>query len=138
MLGDIDEAGHPGRDVRSGQRAAGEETDVGEFVRLEVADGVGTIRLDRPKMNALDAQVQRELIEVSREADTARACEALGIPVALPVPPQSPRADKEAAAQLLRAVEEYLRQVLGTRVVQPPARHLRVTAESGSSLRDTA
>jgi len=76
--------------------------------------------------------------ERDREADTARACEALVIPVALPVPPQSPRADKEAAAQLLRAVEEYLRQVLGTRVVQPPARHLRVTAESGSSLRDTA
>jgi enoyl-CoA hydratase/carnithine racemase len=42
---------------------------VGEFVRLEVNDGVGTIRLDRPKMNALDAQVQRELAEVSREAD---------------------------------------------------------------------
>ncbi|MET0766518.1 MAG: enoyl-CoA hydratase-related protein [Aeromicrobium sp.] len=42
---------------------------MGEFVRLEVNDGVGTIRLDRPKMNALDAQVQRELAEVSREAD---------------------------------------------------------------------
>ncbi|WP_297779804.1 enoyl-CoA hydratase-related protein [Aeromicrobium sp.] len=42
---------------------------MGEFVRLEVSDGVGTIRLDRPKMNALDAQVQRELAEVSREAD---------------------------------------------------------------------
>ncbi|WP_229051320.1 enoyl-CoA hydratase/isomerase family protein [Aeromicrobium sp. Leaf350] len=40
-----------------------------EFVRLEVEGGVGTIRLDRPKMNALDAQVQRELIEVAREAD---------------------------------------------------------------------
>ncbi len=40
-----------------------------ELVRLEVSDGVGTIRLDRPPMNALDAQVQRELIEVSREAD---------------------------------------------------------------------
>ncbi|MET1061300.1 MAG: enoyl-CoA hydratase/isomerase family protein, partial [Aeromicrobium sp.] len=39
---------------------------MGEFVRLEVNDGVGTIRLDRPKMNALDAQVQRELAEVSR------------------------------------------------------------------------
>jgi enoyl-CoA hydratase/carnithine racemase len=49
--------------------AAGKESDVGEFVRLEVADGVGTIRLDRPKMNALDAQVQRELIDVAREAD---------------------------------------------------------------------
>lgn len=42
---------------------------MGEFVRLEVADGVGTIRLDRPKMNALDAQVQTELAEVAREAD---------------------------------------------------------------------
>ena len=32
-----------------------------EFVRLEVADGVGTIRLDRPKMNALSIQVQQEI-----------------------------------------------------------------------------
>ena len=32
-----------------------------EFVRLEVADGVGTIRLDRPKMNALNVQVQEEI-----------------------------------------------------------------------------
>ena len=29
-----------------------------EFVRLEVADGVATMRLDRPKMNAIDVQVQ--------------------------------------------------------------------------------
>ncbi|HPU12446.1 MAG TPA: enoyl-CoA hydratase-related protein [Aeromicrobium sp.] len=43
---------------------------MGQFVQLEVTDGVGTIRLDRPKMNALDAQLQRELIEVSREADS--------------------------------------------------------------------
>ena len=40
-----------------------------EYVTLQVDDGVGTIRLDRPKMNALDAQLQRELIEVSVEAD---------------------------------------------------------------------
>ncbi|MGJ9414165.1 enoyl-CoA hydratase/isomerase family protein [Aeromicrobium sp. CF4.19] len=40
-----------------------------ELVRLEVVDGVGTIRLDRPPMNALDAQLQTELIDVSREAD---------------------------------------------------------------------
>ena len=37
---------------------------------MEVDGGVGTIRLDRPKMNALDAQMQRELLEVAREADT--------------------------------------------------------------------
>jgi enoyl-CoA hydratase/carnithine racemase len=45
---------------------------VGEFVRLEVSDGVGTIRLNRPKMNALDSRVQEEL--------RARAHEAAGRP----------------------------------------------------------
>lgn len=39
-----------------------------EFVRLEVADGVGTIRLDRPKMNAISLQVQEELRIVAAEA----------------------------------------------------------------------
>ena len=34
---------------------------MGEFVRLEVEDGVGTIRIDRPKMNALNVQVQEEI-----------------------------------------------------------------------------
>jgi enoyl-CoA hydratase/carnithine racemase len=41
---------------------------VGEFVRLEVADGVGTLRLDRPKMNALNVQVQEEIRELAGEA----------------------------------------------------------------------
>lgn len=40
-----------------------------ELVHLEIADGVGVIRLDRPPMNALDAQLQRELVEVAEEAD---------------------------------------------------------------------
>jgi enoyl-CoA hydratase/carnithine racemase len=44
---------------------------MGEFVRLEVADGVGTIRLDRPKMNALNVQVQEEIRAAATEA-TAR------------------------------------------------------------------
>lgn len=39
-----------------------------EFVRLEVADGVGTIRLDRPKMNAIGFQVQAELVTAAAEA----------------------------------------------------------------------
>lgn len=39
-----------------------------EFVRLEVADGVGTIRLDRPKMNAISVQVQAELRAAAAEA----------------------------------------------------------------------
>lgn len=41
---------------------------MGEFVRLEVADGVGTVRLDRPKMNAISFRVQAELREVAAEA----------------------------------------------------------------------
>jgi enoyl-CoA hydratase/carnithine racemase len=41
---------------------------MGEFVRLEVADGVGTIRLDRPKMNALNVQVQEEIRAAAVEA----------------------------------------------------------------------
>jgi enoyl-CoA hydratase/carnithine racemase len=41
---------------------------VGEFVRLEVEDGVGTIRIDRPKMNALDKQVQEEIRAAALEA----------------------------------------------------------------------
>ena len=44
---------------------------MGEFVRLEVADGVGTIRIDRPKMNALNVTVQEEIRAAALEA-TAR------------------------------------------------------------------
>jgi len=33
----------------------------GEFVRFETVDGIGTVRLDRPPMNALNGQVQEEL-----------------------------------------------------------------------------
>ena len=39
-----------------------------EFVRLEVEGGVGTIRLDRPKMNALNVQVQEEIRAAATEA----------------------------------------------------------------------
>lgn len=41
---------------------------MGEFVRLEVDGAVGTIRLDRPKMNALNAQVQQEIHACAVEA----------------------------------------------------------------------
>ena len=41
---------------------------MGEFVRLEVSGAVGTIRLDRPPMNALNAQVQDELREAAGQA----------------------------------------------------------------------
>ena len=39
-----------------------------EFVRLEVADGVATLRLDRPKMNALNVQLQEEIRAAATEA----------------------------------------------------------------------
>ena len=40
---------------------------MGEYVRLEVDGAVGTIRLDRPKMNAIDSQVQAELLAAAVE-----------------------------------------------------------------------
>ena len=40
---------------------------MGEFVRLEVEGGIGTIRLDRPPMNALSRQMQEEMRETARE-----------------------------------------------------------------------
>jgi enoyl-CoA hydratase/carnithine racemase len=49
---------------------------VGEFVRVEVAGQIATIRLDRPKMNALNAQVQSEIAEAAAQVsgdDAVRA-----------------------------------------------------------------
>ncbi|MCX6460228.1 MAG: enoyl-CoA hydratase-related protein [Actinobacteria bacterium] len=43
-----------------------------EFVRLEVEAGVGTIRLERPPMNALSRQVQEEIREAALEASARR------------------------------------------------------------------
>jgi enoyl-CoA hydratase/carnithine racemase len=39
-----------------------------EFVTLQVEDGVGTIRLDRPKMNAIDDQLHREVRAAAMQA----------------------------------------------------------------------
>ena len=41
---------------------------MGEFVRLEVDSGIGTIRLERPPMNALNRQVQEEIRTAAQEA----------------------------------------------------------------------
>jgi enoyl-CoA hydratase/carnithine racemase len=41
---------------------------VGGFVRLEINNGIGTIRLDRPPMNALNAEVQEGLRAAAAEA----------------------------------------------------------------------
>jgi len=39
-----------------------------EFVRLEIEDNIGTIRLDRPPVNALNHQLTTELADVARSA----------------------------------------------------------------------
>jgi len=52
-----------------------EVTPGAEHVRLEVEDGVAVLRLDRPKLNALDAAMQRRIgalaAECGRRADVA-------------------------------------------------------------------
>jgi len=41
---------------------------VSDHVRLEVEEGIGTVRLDRPPLNALNAEIQAGLVDVCREA----------------------------------------------------------------------
>ncbi|MGA7689251.1 MAG: enoyl-CoA hydratase/isomerase family protein, partial [Jiangellales bacterium] len=48
-----------------------------DLVRLDVDAGVGTIRLDRPPMNVLSAQMQDELATVAAEADARRDVRAV-------------------------------------------------------------
>ena len=50
---------------------------VGEFVRVEVADQIATIRLDRPKMNALNAQVQAEIAAAAAQVSADSAVRAV-------------------------------------------------------------
>ncbi len=40
-----------------------------EFVTLDVDDRIGTIRIDRPPVNALDTQTHRELVAAAHEAN---------------------------------------------------------------------
>jgi enoyl-CoA hydratase/carnithine racemase len=54
-----------------------EVDSVGEFVRVETADQIATIRLDRPKMNALNAQVQAEIAEAARQVSADDAVRAV-------------------------------------------------------------
>src|SRR5262245_24412288 len=44
------------------------EERMGELVRLEIDNGIGTIRLERPPMNALNIQVQEELRSAAAQA----------------------------------------------------------------------
>src|SRR5690606_11773376 len=58
----------PGPVVRCRRVDVDEEALVSELVRLEIADGIGTIRLNRPPMNALNVEVQEALRAVAAEA----------------------------------------------------------------------
>jgi enoyl-CoA hydratase/carnithine racemase len=54
-----------------------EVAGVGEFVRVESAGGIATIRLDRPKMNALNAQVQDEIAAAAAQVSADDAVRAV-------------------------------------------------------------
>ena len=44
---------------------------MGAFVNVQVADGVATMRLDRPPMNAISVAVQEELRQAAAEVTTS-------------------------------------------------------------------
>jgi enoyl-CoA hydratase/carnithine racemase len=50
---------------------------MGEFVRVEITEGIATIRLDRPPMNALNSQVQGELAAAAAEVTGDSAVRAV-------------------------------------------------------------
>ena len=50
---------------------------MGEFVRVEVADGIATIRLDRPKLNALSVRVQAEIGDAAAQVSADSAVRAV-------------------------------------------------------------
>jgi enoyl-CoA hydratase len=50
---------------------------VGEFVRVELADQIATIRLDRPKLNALNAQVRTEIAAAAAQVAQDSAVRAV-------------------------------------------------------------
>jgi enoyl-CoA hydratase/carnithine racemase len=50
---------------------------MGDFVRVETEAGIATIRLDRPKMNALNGQVQREIGAAAAEVSADPAVHAV-------------------------------------------------------------
>src|SRR5207248_2231382 len=53
------------------------EVRMGEFVRVERDEAIATIRLDRPPMNALNAQVQDEIGAAAAEVDADPAVRAV-------------------------------------------------------------
>ncbi len=56
------------------------------FVRLEVDQAIGTIRLDRPPMNALNAEVRAELKAAADEATVRKDIRAIVVYGGEPIP----------------------------------------------------
>ena len=56
---------------------AGPQTTPSEHVRVEVEDGIATIRLDRPPMNALNVQVQEEIRAAAAQVSADAAVHAV-------------------------------------------------------------
>ena len=52
-------------------------TGMAEFVNLEITDGIGTIRLNRPPVNALNEQVTAELAAAAHAADDSAGVRAV-------------------------------------------------------------
>jgi enoyl-CoA hydratase/carnithine racemase len=50
---------------------------MGEFVSVDVSDGTGTIRLNRPPMNAIDSRMQEELRDAAHQVSADQAVRAV-------------------------------------------------------------
>jgi enoyl-CoA hydratase/carnithine racemase len=50
---------------------------MGEFVRVETSEAIATIRLDRPRMNALNRQVQAEIADAATQVSDDQAIRAV-------------------------------------------------------------
>jgi enoyl-CoA hydratase/carnithine racemase len=95
---------------------------VGEFVNLEVSDGgVGTIRIDRPKLNPLNAQVAMELDEcvaTARSDDSVRAVVLWGGEKVFAAGADIKEMETRNAVDMLRYIGEF--QAVFTRLEQLP------------------
>lgn len=95
---------------------------MGEFVNLEVSDsGVGTIRLDRPKVNALNAQVAQEIDEARAQAkddDNVRAVVLWGGPHVFAAGADIKEMEQRDAVSVYRYIGDF--QDVFTRLEQLP------------------
>ncbi len=93
-----------------------------EFVNLEVADdGVGTIRLDRPPVNALNADVAREIgdaVDAAAEDDRVRAVVLWGGPKVFAASADIKEMAERDAVTMFRYIGQF--QDVFTRLEQLP------------------